>query len=140
VPTDRRCCSFANASPSISHTSPAFAAIFQSCLKMLRELLYTKDGQPFIVAGSGTLGWDMCASNLVEPGEHALVLNSGYFGDSFADCLEVYGAKVDQLKGPLGDKPTMDALREQLKQKQYKVVTFTHVDTCSEPSCLPGYL
>jgi hypothetical protein len=25
------------------------------------------------------------ASNLVEPGENALVLNTGYFGDSFAD-------------------------------------------------------
>lgn len=26
----------------------------------------------------------MVAANLVEPGENALVLNSGYFGDSFA--------------------------------------------------------
>lgn len=25
------------------------------------------------------------AANLVEPGENALILNSGYFGDSFAD-------------------------------------------------------
>lgn len=23
------------------------------------EVLYTKDGQPFLVGGSGTLGWDM---------------------------------------------------------------------------------
>jgi len=119
----------ANASPSMSHTSPAFAAIFQDCLKMLRQLLYTKDGQPFIVSGSGTLGWDMVASNLVEPGEDALVLNSGYFGDSFADCLECYGAKVDQIKAPLGDRPTMAQLEEALSQKKYKVVTFTHVDT-----------
>lgn len=68
---------------------------------ILRQVLLTKDGQPFLVAGSGTLGWDMVrripclcrdpadsvkvAANLVEPGEDVLVVNSGYFGDSFAE-------------------------------------------------------
>lgn len=62
----------------------------------------------------------MVAANLVEPGEYALVMNSGYFGDSFADCLEVYGAKVDQIKAPVGDKPGMEDLEAALKQKKYK--------------------
>jgi len=96
---------------------------------MLRTLLYTKDGQPFIIAGSGTLGWDAVASNLMEAGDRALVLNSGYFGDAFADCLEVYGAKVDQLKAPVGDRPTPEQLEEALKKQTYKIVTITHVDT-----------
>lgn len=42
---------------------------------MLRKVLYAPKGQPFLVAGSGTLGWDMVAANLIEPGEEALVLN-----------------------------------------------------------------
>ncbi|KAG8901669.1 hypothetical protein FRC00_005540 [Tulasnella sp. 408] len=46
------------------------------------------------------------ASNLIEAGEDALVLNSGYFGDSFADCLETYGARVTQLKADVGAAPT----------------------------------
>jgi len=98
-------------------------------MKMLRKLLYTKDGQPFIVAGSGTLGWDMVASNLVEPGESVLVCNSGYFGDSFADCLEVYGAKVTQVKAPVGDRPTLKQIEEALSKQKFKLLTFTHVDT-----------
>lgn len=84
-----------------------------------------------MVAGSGTLGWDMAASNLVEPGENVLVLNTGYFGDSFAECLGVYGAKVDQLGAPVGDKPTVQQIEEALQKKKYKVLTFTHVDTCT---------
>jgi len=36
---------------------------------MLRKVLYTKDGQPFLIAGSGTMGWDAAGANLVEPGE-----------------------------------------------------------------------
>lgn len=42
---------------------------------MLREVLYAPKGQPFLVAGSGTLGWDMVGANLIEEGDEALVLN-----------------------------------------------------------------
>lgn len=41
--------------------------------------------QPFIVGGSGTLGWDQVAANLIEPGDAVLVLYTGYFGDGFKD-------------------------------------------------------
>jgi aspartate aminotransferase-like enzyme len=30
-----------------------------------RKVLYTTKGQPFLIAGSGTLGWDQVAANLV---------------------------------------------------------------------------
>lgn len=92
----------ANAYPSVAHTSPAFAQIFGDCLRMLRQVLYAPKGQPFLVAGSGTLGWDQVAANLIEEGDEALVLNSGYFGDSFADCLEAYGAQVTTVRAPIG--------------------------------------
>ncbi|KAG9081700.1 hypothetical protein FS749_007461 [Ceratobasidium sp. UAMH 11750] len=120
---------YANAHPSMSHVSADFIPVLGDCIRMLRQVLYTKDGQPFLVAGSGTLGWDMVASNLVEPGEDALVLHSGYFGDSFADCLETYGAKVKQVKADIGAAVTQVDLEKALKEKKYKVVTFTHVDT-----------
>ncbi|BGP25684.1 hypothetical protein JCM10295v2_004617 [Rhodotorula toruloides] len=120
---------YANAHPSMSHVSPAFAPVFGDCLRMLRKLLYTEKGQPFIVAGSGTLGWDFVAANLIERDQKALVLNTGYFGDAFADCLETYGAKVDQVGAPVGGRPTMQQVEEALKKEKYAVLTFTHVDT-----------
>ncbi|GAA5999829.1 alanine--glyoxylate transaminase [Rhodotorula paludigena] len=120
---------FANAHPSMSHVSPAFAPVFGNCLRMLRQVLYTESAQPFIIAGSGTLGWDLVAANLIERDEKALVLNTGYFGDAFADCLETYGAKVDQVGAPVGGRPTMQQVEEALKKNKYKVLTFTHVDT-----------
>ncbi|GAA5839644.1 hypothetical protein JCM9279_006006 [Rhodotorula babjevae] len=120
---------FANAHPSMSHVSPAFAPVFGNCLRMLRQLLYTDKGQPFVIAGSGTLGWDLVAANLIERDEKALVLNTGYFGDAFADCLEVYGAQVTQLGAKVGARPSLDELEHALQKDQYKLVTFTHVDT-----------
>lgn len=68
-----------------SHVSPAFIPVFGESIQLLRKVFLTEKGQPFVVSGSGTLGWDMVSSNLVEPGEDALVLNTGYFGDSFSE-------------------------------------------------------
>lgn len=119
----------ANATPSQSHMSKGFTETFGQAIRMFRQVLVTERGQPFIVAGSGTLGWDMVACNLTEPGDEALVLHSGYFGQSFADCFEAYGVKATQLKAPVGQCPTREQIAEALKAKKYKVVTVTHVDT-----------
>lgn len=120
---------YANAHPSMSHMSPDFASVFGDCIRMTRQILYSEDAQPFLIAGSGTLGWDQVSANLVEPGENALVLHSGYFADSFADCLQTYGANVDQVKAPIGDAVKESDVETALKSKKYKVVTVTHVDT-----------
>ncbi|KNZ77547.1 Alanine--glyoxylate aminotransferase 1 [Termitomyces sp. J132] len=119
---------FANATPVVSHVSPDFVKILGDAIRPTREVLFTKQAQPFLISGSGTLGWDQ-ATNLVEPGENALVLHIGYFGDSFSDCLQTYGAEVDVLKAKLGTAAKQAAVEEALKQKKYKIVTFTHVDT-----------
>ncbi|KIK61576.1 hypothetical protein GYMLUDRAFT_42586 [Collybiopsis luxurians FD-317 M1] len=120
---------YANAHPSMSHVSPDFIPVFGDCIRMMRTVVDTAQGQPFLIAGSGTLGWDQVAANLIEPGENALVLHSGYFGDSFADCLETYGANVDQLKAEIGAAVSQEAIESALKAKKYKLLTFTHVDT-----------
>jgi len=119
----------AMSTPSTSHVAPNFINEFGEALELVRKVVQTKNGQPFIIAGSGTLGWDMTASNIVEAGEDVLVLNTGYFGDRFGECLEIYGAKVTQVRAPIGDRPSLDEVREALKAKNYKLITITHVDT-----------
>jgi len=56
-------------------------------------------------------------------------LHTGYFADSFADCFETYGVNATQLKAPIGDRPQLDAVEKALKEKKYKMLTVTHVDT-----------
>jgi alanine-glyoxylate transaminase/serine-glyoxylate transaminase/serine-pyruvate transaminase len=114
-----------------SHVGQPFVNTFGETLTLLRDLFQTKNpaSQPFVLAGSGTLGWDLVAANLIEPGEEVLVLHTGYFADSFAECLSIYGAKTTQLKAPIGDRPQLDQIEAALKEKKYKAVTVTHVDT-----------
>lgn len=98
---------------------------------MLRRLMQTENpnSQPFVISGSGTLGWDQVACNLAERDDEVLVLHTGYFADSFTDCFETYGVKATQLKAPIGDRPQLPEIEEALKQKKYKLLTVTHVDT-----------
>jgi len=116
---------------SESHVGAPFVNTFGEALTMLRRLFITEDpaSQPFVISGSGTLGWDLVAANLAERGDEVLVLHTGYFADSFADCFEIYGVKATQLKAPIGDRPQLDAIEKALTEKKYKLITVTHTDT-----------
>lgn len=117
--------------PSVAHTAQPFVDTFSQALKSLRVLFHSTDAgaQPFIIAGSGTLGWDIAASNLIEAGDKVLTLHTGYFSDSFKDCLETYGAAVTSIRAPIGDRPSLDEIEAALKQDKFKAITITHVDT-----------
>ncbi|KAK6535209.1 hypothetical protein TWF694_001678 [Orbilia ellipsospora] len=121
----------AMATHSESHVGMPFVNIFGETLTMLRDLFITSNpaSQPIVISGSGTLGWDLVSANLVQPGDEVLVLHTGYFGDSFADCLSTYGAKPTQLKAPIGSRPSVAEIEKALNEKKYKMVTVTHTDT-----------
>ncbi|KAL2915822.1 hypothetical protein HK105_204523 [Polyrhizophydium stewartii] len=121
----------AMSTPATSHVDPAFINAFGNAIELTRKVFLAPTGQPFILAGSGTLTWDMTAANLVEPGEKVLVVNTGIFGDWFAECLQVYGASVKQLTAAFGDRPAFDDIAAALKADKYKLITITHVDTSS---------
>ncbi|KAE8384852.1 PLP-dependent transferase [Aspergillus alliaceus] len=114
-----------------SHVAPGFVKTFGETLALVRKLFQSTSptAQPFVISGSGTLGWDIVASSLIEKGENALVLHTGYFADSFAACLQTYGANATQLKAPIGERPSFEEIEQALKEKPYKIITITHVDT-----------
>lgn len=112
-----------------SHVAPDFIDVFGNCLELMREVWKSPKGQPFIVAGTGTLAMDMAAANLIEKGDNVLVISSGYFGQRFKDIVSRYGANTTILEAPLGEVVSIEAIEKELKTKQYKALTITHVDT-----------
>lgn len=119
----------AMAQPTTSHVASDFVECFGECLDMMGEVFMAPNAQPFILAGTGTLAMDAAAANLVQPGNRALVINSGYFGDRMARILERYGAEVDQLRSSLGDVAGPPQLKTVLERDDYHLVAMTHVDT-----------
>jgi alanine-glyoxylate transaminase/serine-glyoxylate transaminase/serine-pyruvate transaminase len=115
--------------PTTSHVAPDFIEAFGHALEMMREVWLAPGGQPFIMAGSGTLAMDMAGANLVEPGDRALVISTGYFGERYAGLLKRYGADVTLLAAPAGETVSPETVEAELKHSRYKLMTFTHVDT-----------
>lgn len=113
-----------------SHVAPDFMEVFGTALERLRKVFLAPDGQPFVVAGSGTLAMDMAAANLIEPGDKTLVVNTGVFGDRFGEILKRYGAEVTHARAPaIGDAPPIEQIQSELERHSYKMMTITHVDT-----------
>ncbi len=115
--------------PTTSHLAPNFIEAFGQALEQMCQVFLCSTGQPFIMAGSGTLGMDSAAANLVEAGDEVLVVNTGYFGDRMGDILERYGARVTHLRAEPGDHPDLNLIEKTLSEGGYKVMFVTHVDT-----------
>jgi alanine-glyoxylate transaminase/serine-glyoxylate transaminase/serine-pyruvate transaminase len=115
--------------PTASHLAPNFIEAFGQALEKLRQVFLSDDGQPFVLAGSGTLAMDTAVANVIESGDKALVVNTGYFSDRMAAILERYGAQVTHVKAPVGGRPSIEQVEAALKQNQFKVMAITHVDT-----------
>ena len=115
--------------PTMSHVAPEFIEMFGQALERMREVWLSPSGHPFVVAGSGMLALEMAVVNLIEPGDKALVLSTGVFGDRYADLLRRYQAEANVLRAPLGDTIPLQQIEDELKSRQYKLMTITHVDT-----------
>jgi alanine-glyoxylate transaminase / serine-glyoxylate transaminase / serine-pyruvate transaminase len=115
--------------PTTSHVAPDFIDAFGRSLENMRDVWLAPEGQPFIVAGSGTMAMELAGANLIEPGDRALVLSTGVFGDRYEDLLTRHGADVTVVRAPLGQAVDLDNVEEALKSGLYKVLTVTHVDT-----------
>lgn len=112
-----------------SHVAPNFIECFGTCLDLMLKIWQAPKGQPFIVAGSGTLAMDMAACNLIEANDNALVVSTGYFGNRFQDILNRYGANTTILESEVGKTVDLALIEKELQSKPYKLLTFTHVDT-----------
>lgn len=97
--------------------------------------------QPFLLAGSGTLAMEVAAANLIEPGDRAVVLITGYFSERMAEILRRAGAEVVEIGASVGEAPAVDEVRDVLGRGPFKALFATHVDTSTgvrvdpEPLC-----
>jgi alanine-glyoxylate transaminase/serine-glyoxylate transaminase/serine-pyruvate transaminase len=132
----------AAAGPPPSHLSPRLLDAFGTCLERMRQVWQADAAsQPFLLAGSGTLAMEAAAANLIEPGDRAVVLITGYFSDRMVEILRRYGADVVPVDAPVGTVPSVEDVRAALAQGPCKALFATHVDTSTgvrvdpEPFC-----
>ncbi|MBM4133189.1 MAG: alanine--glyoxylate aminotransferase family protein [Nitrospira sp.] len=105
----------AMARPMIHHRAPEFDPIFQEVREGLKWLFQTRN-DVLILASSGTGGMEGAVSNFLSPGDKALVINGGKFGERWGKLCKTFGAQVQEIKVEWGHsvdpKQVADALKK----------------------------
>ena len=117
------------ATPSPSHMDIDFAKVFGRALVRMREVFQAPGGQPFVIAGTGTLAMELAAANVVEAGDRVVVVNTGFFGDRMGRILERLGAMPEHVRAALGEVPSLEAIEKAVSSGPCKALAVTHVDT-----------
>ncbi|OGD27362.1 MAG: aminotransferase V [Candidatus Aminicenantes bacterium RBG_19FT_COMBO_65_30] len=122
--------------PTVSHVGPDMVRDLKEACENLKKIVFCENGEPFIVAGAGTLSMEMAILNTAGPGDRVLVLSQGYFGQRMSDICKVFGIDHDVLESEWGRAVTSLELDRRLRTQNYNIVVCTHVDTATG-ACAP---
>ncbi|MBA4371688.1 MAG: aminotransferase [Thermodesulfovibrio sp.] len=87
----------AMAMPIIHHRSPDFLPVMDSAKKGLQWLCQTKN-DVLILCSTGTGGMVGAVNNFFSPGDKALVINGGNFGERWTKICKAYNLGVEEIK------------------------------------------
>ncbi len=122
--------------PTVSHVGPDMAHDLKDACENLKKIVFCDNGEPFIVAGAGTLAMEMALLNTAGPGDRVLVLSQGYFGERMGQICQAFGIDHDVLECEWGRAVLPAELDGRLKTTDYNIVVCTHVDTATG-ACAP---
>lgn len=105
----------AMAKPIIHHRAPEFDKLFGEVRDGLKWLFQTKS-DVLMLAASGTGGMEASVSNFLSPGDKALTINGGKFGERWSKLCKTYGAQVTELKVEWGRAIDPQLVADSLKK------------------------
>jgi serine---pyruvate transaminase len=117
------------ARPIIHHRTPEFQKVIQEVEEDLKYVYQTKN-EVLIFAASGTGAMEGSVINLLSPGDKALVVRGGKFGERFGEICEAYGIEFTALDvewGKAVDPKKIDDILK--KDKKIKAVYTTLCET-----------
>ncbi len=83
--------------PMIGHRSPEYGEILKRVVENLKYLFQTQN-DILVFSSSGTGGMEASIVNLLSPGDKAIALASGAFGERFVKILGSFGIEVIPLR------------------------------------------
>jgi aspartate aminotransferase-like enzyme len=126
VPTDAL---MAMAKPIIHHRTDDFERILVEVTQGLKYVFQTKN-DVIILSASSTGAMESSVVNLLSPGDKALAIGGGKFGERWREICETYGVDTKFLDVEWGEAADPDRVAEELKSdKSIKCVYATLCET-----------
>ncbi|MGA2586596.1 MAG: alanine--glyoxylate aminotransferase family protein [Candidatus Aminicenantales bacterium] len=104
----------AAAEPIIHHRTPEFSKIFMDVSEGLKYVFGTKE-EVYILTSSGTGAMEASVINTLSPGDKALTINTGKFGERWGNICKAYGIQHKEIVVEWGADYTKEQLEAELK-------------------------
>jgi aspartate aminotransferase-like enzyme len=104
----------AAAEPIIHHRTPEFSKIFMEVTEGLKYVFGTKE-DVYILTSSGTGAMEAAVVNILSPGDKAITINGGKFGERWGNICKAYGIQHKEIVLEWGQDYTKDELEAELK-------------------------
>ena len=110
--------------PIIHHRTPQFQAILKEAAEGLKYVFQTK-GDVFILASSGTGAMEAAVINLLSPGDTAVTIQGGKFGERWTEICKSYGITLEVIDVEWGKAVPAAEIDNRLKANPKIKAVFT---------------
>ena len=115
--------------PMINHRGPAFAALIRECREGVQWAFQTRN-EVVMFPSSGTGALEAAVANMTSPGEKAVFVSIGSFGERFIKIAHAYGVDVVRVDYDWGKGAQPDDVARALDQNpEARVVFIQHNET-----------
>lgn len=115
--------------PIIHHRTPQFQDYLKEAQEGLKYVFQTKN-DVYLLTSSGTGAMEAAVANLLSPGDKAIAVEGGKFGERWSELCKAYGIQARIIKVEWGKALQPGQVKEVLdKDKDIKAVFITHCET-----------
>jgi aspartate aminotransferase-like enzyme len=101
------------AAADMHHRTPEFRALYSRVLAQMKQFVGTSR-DVIILSSSGTGAMEAAVSNLTSPGDKALVITAGKFGERWVSLAKAFGCAVETLSAPYGQTVSLADVKAKL--------------------------
>src|SRR3990167_11306603 len=116
------------AKPMIHHRTPQFQAILKEAVEGLKYIFQTKN-DVFVLSSSGTGAMEAAVANLLSPGDSAITVEGGKFGERWTELCYAYSVHTEIIKVEWSRAVKAEEIKAKLKATKAKVVFTTLCET-----------
>ena len=107
----------AEAKPIIHHRTPQFQAVLKEVSEGLKYVFQTAN-DVFILASSGTGAMEAAVVNLLSPGDTAITVQGGKFGERWTEICKSYGINAEIIDVEWGKAVSPDEIKNRIKNSK----------------------
>jgi serine---pyruvate transaminase len=121
------------ARPIIHHRTPEFSAALDQARERMKPLFGTSS-EVILLASTGTGAMESAVINLLKPGDHAIFVNGGKFGERWGKLLAAFGMIGHEVRAEWGRAVRPEQIEEAFKanpESRAVLVQASETSTCA---------